>query len=134
MLEINSMAGATNATMGGGNLGVNQLATLSFPIGINILDFIGPVVNTTNATNSADSNVGIVFVVYDQNTLFPVRRSQRVEDTDNDGVDEVILSTVGSSVVSLTIAGLRQNTILPQPIEIVLRLTTTEVLEYTVLY
>lgn len=124
MLTINSKDGV-NATMGGGNLGENQLATLTFPSGIDLLALIRRTNTTTNA-NTAD-DIGIVFVIYEQNTLFPVQNNRRVEDTDNDGIDELIVSSVGSSIVSLSIAGLETGTVLPQPIEIILRLTTFEV-------
>ena len=81
----------------------NQLATLTFPSGINLEELL---------PNTTTGEVGIFFVVYDQSTLFPVG-----EDGPNNE-----MNVVGSSVVSFTIAGLRPGTVLPQPILIDFRI------------
>ena len=92
----------------------NQLATLSFPPGINLQQFI--------VNMAANESIGIVFVIYDQSALFPINENSIIA---NNNEDDDVITTVGSPVVSLTIAGLLAGTILPEPIEINLRIVNT---------
>ncbi len=103
MLQVNSMNSdnLTNQT-----IQENQLVTLTFPSGINLQQLIN---NNATADNE---DIGIVFVVYDQSTLFPVQEPVVVID------DTVVETVVGTSVVSLTIAGLLPRTTLNEPIVI----------------
>lgn len=74
----------------------NQIATLTFPSGIDFEQLLGPDVE----------NVGIFFAIYDQDTLFPSLGEP----------NEVTSDPVGSAVVGFTIAGLPLGTLLPQPL------------------
>ena len=88
----------------------NQIATLTFPSGINVRQLIG-------ATDD-DEDVGIFFAIYNepQSPLFP---SDRVNIQSNNITQDV----VGSAVVSFTIARLPPGTILPVPLLIDLRVS-----------
>ena len=85
------------------NLQDNQIATLTFPSGIDFEQLLGPDVE----------NVGIFFVIYNQDTLFPSLGEP----------NEVTNNSVGSAVVGFTIAGLPFGTILPQPLLIDFRVS-----------
>ena len=98
-LQVNSMD-QTNE-----DLEENQIAILTFPSGIDVQDLLG----------TDEEDVGIFFVIYEQDTLFP---RIGAEET-NDGEE---LDPVGSAVVGFTIAGLEPGTILPEPILIDLRI------------
>ena len=115
MLQINTMGGSNQT---GENLQNDQLATLVFPSGIDLISLIG------NSTDD-EEDIRVIFVVYDQNNLFPVR--EPVTDGNRAREDNEIETVVGSPVISLTIAGLLPGTILPEPIEIVLRIVETGV-------
>ena len=86
----------------------DQSAILSFPSGIDLQELV----------RTPGEDVGIFFVVYDDDTWFPVRI-----DDDVISKQESDLNPVGSAVVGFTIAGLPDGTILPEPVSINLRIT-----------
>lgn len=75
----------------------SDLAAFTFPSGIDIQQLIG----------GEQEDVGIFFVTYDRDALFP-RREERNNQTEQD--------PVGSAVVGFTIAGLPPGTVLPKPV------------------
>ena len=103
MLQVNSMNSNNQMNQ---TIQDDQLVILTFPSGINLQQLIN-----NNATADSE-DIGIVFVVYAQSALFPVQDPVVMMD------NTVVETVVGTSVVSLTIAGLLPGTNLTEPLVI----------------
>ena len=74
--------------------------------------------------NATNPQTGVFFSLYATSILFPLRLNQSENDTS--------FRTIGSSVISATVAGLNINGLNTEPVEITLAVTVTVSLQNTI--